>query len=182
MGRPLYEKLGFKPVRRNVSFVGRFEPGHGHCRAAPGPSVPPPRPTCRRILEPDRAAFGADRGHILARLPGFADRIAVFEAIGRAGGIAGYAAAWRNHVTSTVIGPLVAADGEAAKRLVAAPGRRGAHAGPPRPGPGPRRTARLGARPRPRTGRGARSSWPTARSPAAAAPGHLFAPISVALA
>ena len=26
MGRPLYEKLGFQPVRRNVSFVGAFRP------------------------------------------------------------------------------------------------------------------------------------------------------------
>jgi len=26
MGRPLYEKLGFKPVRRSVSFIGRFKP------------------------------------------------------------------------------------------------------------------------------------------------------------
>jgi hypothetical protein len=34
-------------------------------------------------------------------------------------GIAGYAAAWRNHVTSTVIGPLVAPDAEAATRLIA---------------------------------------------------------------
>ena len=35
-------------------------------------------------------------------------------------GIAGYAAAWRNAPASTVIGPLVAADGEAARRLVTA--------------------------------------------------------------
>src|ERR1700734_3579947 len=27
LGRPLYEKLGFVPVRRNVSFVGAFRPG-----------------------------------------------------------------------------------------------------------------------------------------------------------
>ena len=115
MGRPLYEKLGFKPVRRNVSFVGRFKPGRlpgtpaGTVRTATAADLP-------AILAADRVAFGADRGQILGRLPGFADRIAVLD--DPAGGIAGYAAAWRNHVTSAVIGPLVAADQEAAKRLV----------------------------------------------------------------
>src|SRR5579862_2509994 len=34
MGRPLYEKLGFKPVRRNTCFVGRFKPGAGRAAAA----------------------------------------------------------------------------------------------------------------------------------------------------
>ena len=38
MGRPLYEKLGFQPVRRNVSFVGALP-------AAPvGVSARPRRP------------------------------------------------------------------------------------------------------------------------------------------
>jgi hypothetical protein len=68
------------------------------------------------ILAVDRAAFGADRAAILGRLPGFADRIAVIE---NGHGIVGYAAAWRNHVTSTVIGPLVAPDAEAATSLIA---------------------------------------------------------------
>jgi GNAT superfamily N-acetyltransferase len=135
MGRPLYEKLGFAPVRRNVCFRGRFRapPGADNSkrRGAPGwagrPAVPggPDAPGLVRlagqadmpaILAVDRAAFGADRGVILGRLPGFADRIAVLE---HAHGIAGYAAAWRNHVTSTVIGPLVAPDAEAATRLIA---------------------------------------------------------------
>ena len=144
MGRPLYEKLGFKPVRRNVSFVGRFKPAAGRAsaarssagtvhagilqagtvqagtvqagtvqagivRAATAADLP-------AILAADRVAFGADRGHIIGRMPGFADALAVLDS---GNGIAGYAAAWRNHVTSTVIGPLVATDAEAAKRLVA---------------------------------------------------------------
>jgi GNAT superfamily N-acetyltransferase len=118
MGRPLYEKLGFAAVRRNVSFVGRFRApaglGDGGVRAATEADLP-------AILDLDRAAFGADRGRILTRLPAFADRIAVVEAGGSPGqGIAGYAAAWRNTPASTVIGPLVAADGEAARRLVTA--------------------------------------------------------------
>jgi GNAT superfamily N-acetyltransferase len=163
MGRPLYERLGFAPVRRNVSFLGRFRPPPSGFRpppsdVRPSPSGlrPPPsdfRPApsddnskkrgmlgrARRlapsggpdapglvrlagradmpaILAVDRAAFGADRGAIVGRLPGFADRIAVIE---NGDGIAGYAAAWRNHVTSTVIGPLVAPDAEAATQLIA---------------------------------------------------------------
>jgi GNAT superfamily N-acetyltransferase len=113
MGRPLYEKLGFAPVRRNVSFLGRPRPRppkavHG-IRAAG-------RADLSAILAVDRAAFGADRAAIIGRLPGFADRIAVIE---NGHGIAGYAAAWRNHVTSTVIGPLVAPDAEAATSLIA---------------------------------------------------------------
>jgi hypothetical protein len=71
------------------------------------------------ILALDRVAFGADRGPVLARLSAFADRLAVF-APGEPGapGISGYAAAWRNDPASTVIGPLVAPDGETARRLV----------------------------------------------------------------
>jgi hypothetical protein len=74
LGRPLYEKLGFAPVRRSVSFVGTFQPGR-------------------------------------------ADRIAVLVDHARPG-ISGYAAAWRNTPSSTVVGPLVALDVEAAKRLI----------------------------------------------------------------
>jgi GNAT superfamily N-acetyltransferase len=125
LGRPLYEKLGFLPVRRNVSFVGTFRPGRadasgpasaagavgaanatGLTRAATEADLP-------AILAVDRAVFGADRARVLTRLPGFADRIAVL-----ADG-SGYAAAWRNTPASTVIGPLVAPDAEAAERLIA---------------------------------------------------------------
>jgi GNAT superfamily N-acetyltransferase len=132
MGRPLYEKLGFKPVRRSVSFIGRFRPSssdNSKKRGAPGLAGSVRGATeadLPDILALDRAAFGADRGQFLTRMPAFADQIAVFEADGPAGqgaagpGIAGYAAAWRNNPDSTVIGPLVAPDGETAKRLVAA--------------------------------------------------------------
>lgn len=122
MGKPLYEKLGFKPVRRNVSFVGRFTPGRAAVATAASAvaragtvrdATPADLPA---ILAADRVAFGADRGPILSRLPGFAERLAILE--DPADGITGYAAAWRNHVASTVIGPLVAADHEAAALLV----------------------------------------------------------------
>jgi GNAT superfamily N-acetyltransferase len=121
MGRPLYEKLGFTAVRRSVSFAGRFRPAPaapaagspGSVRAATEADLP-------AILALDRAAFGADRGQVITRLPAFADQVAVFEGAPHGQGIAGYAAAWRVTPDSTVIGPLVAPDGAAAKRLVEA--------------------------------------------------------------
>ena len=66
------------------------------------------------ILTLDRAAYGADRERILTRLPAFADRIVVLEA---SEGIVGYAAAWRTEAY-TMIGPLMAPDGAAARCLV----------------------------------------------------------------
>jgi len=134
MGRPLYEKLGFVPVRRNVSFAGPFRPGravpgarlveggHGDRPGEDRPGVPA---ACIRtateadlpsILTVDQAAFGADRGRVLNRLPDFAERLAVLETNQ---GISGYAAAWRNLPSSAIIGPVVAPDAEAAKRLIA---------------------------------------------------------------
>jgi ribosomal protein S18 acetylase RimI-like enzyme len=136
MGRPLYEKLGFLPVRRSVSFVGTFRPGRvgtgpgaRTSRVASGarPSrvstgVPAEfiRPVAEAdlpsILAVDQAAFGADRSRVLNRLPGFAEHLAVLETDQ---GISGYAAAWRNLPSSAIIGPVVAPDAEAAKRLIA---------------------------------------------------------------
>ena len=115
LGRPLYEKLGFRPVRRSVSFVGAFRPG----RAGPGRAAEVLRPAAEAdlpsILALDKAAFGADRGRVLTRLPGFAEHVAVL-ATGH--GISGDAAAWRNLPSSVIIGPLVAPGAEAAKRLI----------------------------------------------------------------
>jgi GNAT superfamily N-acetyltransferase len=218
MGRPLYEKLGFAPVRRSVSFTGRFRPS-----SAPGNSGKPRariRPATEAdlpaILALDRAAFGADRGPVLTRLPAFADQVAVLEAgpdavgpdtgdpdavgpdaggpdtggpdtggpgtSGAGGpGIAGYGAAWRNDPASTVIGPLVAPDGESARRLVAA-----LAAGASTP-------VRLDLDPdRPELPgwAHARGLEPTGRTVVMARgkltprglPGHLYTPISVALA
>lgn len=127
MGRPLYEKLGFRPVRRSVSFAGTFRPGSGPPASARTAARPAARPAARLTVRPateadmaavlavDRAAFGADRGRILARLPGFAERMVV---IGGGQRITGYAAAWRSG-GQTVAGPVIAPDGEAAKRLIA---------------------------------------------------------------
>jgi GNAT superfamily N-acetyltransferase len=125
-GKPLYEKLGFKPVRRSVAFRGQFRAGpqagnsgKSEARAGtPGSSGNVRLATdadLSAILTLDRAAYGSDRERILTRLPAFAERIVVLEADE---GIVGYAAGWRTE-PFTVIGPLMAPDGSAAMRLVA---------------------------------------------------------------
>jgi predicted N-acetyltransferase YhbS len=124
-GRPLYDKLGFKPVRRSVAFRGQFRVGpqknksrkseasagaagsSGDIRVVTEADLP-------AILALDRATYGADRERILTRLPAFADRFVVLET---GEGIVGYAAVWRTEAWA-VIGPLVAPDDAAAKRLI----------------------------------------------------------------
>jgi GNAT superfamily N-acetyltransferase len=116
-GKPLYTKLGFRTVRRSTAFVGGFRQtaapavggraGRGGIRPATDADMP-------AILRVDKAAFGADRGYLLRRLPDFAERIHVLET---AEGVTGYAAAWRNG-NITVIGPVVAASGADARRLI----------------------------------------------------------------
>jgi len=127
-GRPLYDKLGFQPVRRSVAFRGTFRAGSpankARKREARAGAAPLPEPAgevrpvteadLQTILTLDRAAYGADRERMLSRLPGFAEQFLVFE--GDAG-IVGYAASWRTELY-TVIGPLMAQDGAVARRLV----------------------------------------------------------------
>jgi ribosomal protein S18 acetylase RimI-like enzyme len=188
MGRPLYEKLGFQVVRSNVSFTGRLRPDNSKKRGArtaalagvPGRVRLATEADLPAILALDRAAFGADRACIVTRLPGFADHIAVVET-GDANSIVGYAAAWRNGPASTVIGPLLAPDGATAKQLIT---DLAARTGTP---------IRLDIDPdRPELpawsqGRGLELTGRTVvmargANPHRGIPGHLFTPISVALA
>jgi GNAT superfamily N-acetyltransferase len=118
-GRPLYEKLGFKPVRRNIAFRGKFRVSKkadkaGEVAGAPGIVRVATEEDLKEIIALDRVTYGADREWALALMPTYADRIVVFE--GNAG-ITGYAAAWRTEPYMHV-GPLVAADGAAARLLV----------------------------------------------------------------
>ncbi len=62
----------------------------------------------------DEQVFGADRTHVIARLPAFTDRLHVAE---ENGSLIGYAAIWPNMDTH-VVGPLIARDTETAKALV----------------------------------------------------------------
>lgn len=123
LGKPLYDKLGFRTIRRSAAFTGPFradpfraEPAvtgatadNSKMRTRPAAAA-----DMASIIDIDKAAFGADRSRLLRRLPAFAGQLLVLET-GR--GVAGFAAAWQNH-TSTVIGPVVAPDGAAARRLI----------------------------------------------------------------
>jgi ribosomal protein S18 acetylase RimI-like enzyme len=125
MGRPLYEKLGFKATGRSASFTGRFRPGAEEPAIETRPATNSDLPA---ILALDREVFGADRSHIVRRLPGFAEKI-IFSLTPRGTSspqrISGYAAAWSNGQT-TVIGPVIAPDDATARGLItdlAAPAR-----------------------------------------------------------
>ncbi|WP_069769275.1 GNAT family N-acetyltransferase [Streptomyces sp. LUP30] len=110
-GRPLYEELGFKSTGRAEMVCGHFtapQPVSGVVtRAATAEDL-------TSILRLDEEVFGADRTHVIARLPAFADNLRVAEDDGR---IIGYAAAWPNMQTQ-VVGPLIARDTETAKALL----------------------------------------------------------------
>ncbi|MFE0727593.1 GNAT family N-acetyltransferase [Streptomyces antibioticus] len=111
-GRPLYEELGFKTTGRAEMVRGRFRPEDTESRVSIRAATAEDLPTLLRL---DEEVFGADRTHVLTRLPAFADQVRVAEADGR---IIGYAAAWPNMDTH-VVGPLIARDTETAKALLA---------------------------------------------------------------
>ncbi|GGJ14869.1 GNAT family N-acetyltransferase [Streptomyces brasiliensis] len=111
-GRPLYEELGFKVTGRAEMLRGHFTPGEPEPRVATRAAT---AEDLTSILRLDEEVFGADRTHIITRLPAFADRLRVAEENGR---LIGYAGVWPNMDTH-VIGPLIARDPETAKALVA---------------------------------------------------------------
>ncbi|MDX3802705.1 GNAT family N-acetyltransferase [Streptomyces sp. AK04-3B] len=111
-GRPLYEELGFKTTGRAEMLRGRLTPG------VPDPDVTTRAATAEdlpSILLLDEEVFGADRTHVITRLPAFADQFRVAEEAGR---IIGYSAAWPNMDTQ-VVGPLIARDTKTAQSLLA---------------------------------------------------------------
>jgi GNAT superfamily N-acetyltransferase len=129
-GRPLYERLGFRPADRSVRFIGPLAPGpvrgdglaDGPAPAGgngPAPAGGPVGWDARAVRpataadEPgiaglDRAVFGADRRAILARLPHLAERFLVAASPG-GGAIRGFAASWV-HDGLLLAGPVVADD------------------------------------------------------------------------
>ncbi|MDD9377483.1 GNAT family N-acetyltransferase [Streptomyces sp. ZAF1911] len=116
-GRPLYEELGFATTGRAEMLRGSFSPDPAapaqdgiRVRPAGGEDIP-------RILLLDAEVFGADRTHMVTRLPAFTDRLLVAE--DPSGELIGYGAIWPNMETH-VIGPLVARDTDVARALVTA--------------------------------------------------------------
>jgi ribosomal protein S18 acetylase RimI-like enzyme len=138
-GRPLYARLGFEVVGPAFRYVGRFAPGAASGSAGPGlrpgRGAPPGqavRPVSAAdlsvILAFDRQAFGADRGRVLAALPGFAERFLVAET-GAGQAVAGYGGCWRSDDT-LIIGPVAATDLAVATTLISE--LAAGHAGPVR--------------------------------------------------
>ncbi|MFJ9032963.1 GNAT family N-acetyltransferase [Streptomyces sp. NPDC102274] len=110
-GRPLYEKLGFTDI-------GEAETLLGHLRSPEHPPQITTRPAAAgdlpALVRLDTEVLGADRTHLIARLPAFADRLRVAE---EGSTLIGYAAIWPTPATD-VIGPLIARDTETAKALI----------------------------------------------------------------
>ncbi len=111
-GRPLYEELGFKVIGSSEMVRGCFTADGPPSTVATRPASGEDLTTLVRL---DGEVFGADRTHVITRLPAFADQLRVAEENGR---LIGYAAAWPNMDTH-VVGPLIARDTETAKALVA---------------------------------------------------------------
>jgi hypothetical protein len=109
-GRPLYEKLGFVSVGTTYTYVGGFGSPGG--RASSRSAV---LGDLKVIRELDAHVNGADRTHLVERLPGFAEQLRVVE---RHGLITGYAGAWRN-ADNVIIGPVIAGNIDDAKALIA---------------------------------------------------------------
>ncbi|MEU4168131.1 GNAT family N-acetyltransferase [Streptomyces sp. NPDC026665] len=110
-GRPLYEELGFKATGRAEMVRGVFTPDDTESGVFTRPAT---AEDLAPVLRLDEEVFGADRTHMITRLPAFGDQLRVAEENGR---IIGYAAAWPN-MTTQVVGPLIARDTRTAKALV----------------------------------------------------------------
>ncbi|MFE6664061.1 GNAT family N-acetyltransferase [Streptomyces sp. NPDC057697] len=111
-GQPLYEQLGFSAVGRSQRVTGFFRPTDEspdgvHVRPATAEDL-------HAMVRLDSDVFGADRTHLLARLPAYADHIRVARTEGE---LIGYAAAWPSEQTH-VVGPLIARDTATARALV----------------------------------------------------------------
>ncbi|AVH57710.1 MULTISPECIES: GNAT family N-acetyltransferase [Streptomyces] len=111
-GLPLYEELGFKVTGHAEMVRGHFVPSGSEPRVITRPAT---AEDLTAVLRLDKEVFGADRTHVITRLPAFSDQLRVAEENGR---ITGYASAWPN-MDNHVVGPLIARDTETAKALIA---------------------------------------------------------------
>ncbi|MEE1939561.1 GNAT family N-acetyltransferase [Streptomyces sp. TRM 70361] len=130
-GRPLYEKLGFTAVGTVVRLTGEFTGAHAaDHRAGPRPDLRVRDATAAdlpAVLALDAPVFGADRTHLIVRLPSLADRFAVAAPGAPGAELTGYAARWPGG-DAAVIGPVVAEDESTARALIT---ELAAHAGGP---------------------------------------------------
>jgi GNAT superfamily N-acetyltransferase len=109
LGRPLYERLGFRVVGSVTKYAGRFRGAASErSRAAVEADLP-------AVVALDATAFGAPRADLIAT---YFERAEQFRVSERDGRLSGFAAASRN-VANTMIGPVVADDLGTARELIA---------------------------------------------------------------
>lgn len=109
-GRPLYEKLGFATISTVHTHLGPM--ARTADPVGSRPATPADLPAIGAL---DAETFGADRGHLISRLPDVLEQLRVVE---RSGSITGYAGAWRSP-GYTGVGPVVAPDPAQARTLIA---------------------------------------------------------------
>jgi hypothetical protein len=137
-GRPLYERVGFRPVRELVMHRGVLRPSAGSGRAAR--TRPATGADLLEIVALDARAHGGDRTPLLAELMRFAAAVRVVDdeiGDGSAGELRAFGAAWPGE-DQVVVGPLIAVDDDAAAAVldglavdVPGPARIDVHAGRP---------------------------------------------------
>lgn len=110
-GRPLYERLGFKPFGAVEAHVGVFDP----TGARTGRSQPASPEDLLQLARLDHEVYGVHRTALLKRLPKFAERVRVLR--DEEGLIVGYGALWRSEDLAAV-GPILAPDVAGARDLI----------------------------------------------------------------
>jgi GNAT superfamily N-acetyltransferase len=110
-GRPLYERLGFKPFGTVEAHVGVFDP----TGARAGRTQPASAQDLLQLARLDREVYGVHRTALLKRLPDFAERVRVLR--NEEGLITGYGALWRSEELAA-IGPVLAPDVAGARDLI----------------------------------------------------------------
>lgn len=110
-GRPLYERLGFKPFGTVEAHVGVFDP----TGARAGRSQAATPEDLLQLARLDHEVYGVHRTALLKRLPRFAERVRVLR--NEEGLITGYGALWRGDGLMG-LGPVVAPDVAGARDLI----------------------------------------------------------------
>ncbi|GAA4223292.1 GNAT family N-acetyltransferase [Actinomadura meridiana] len=108
-GRPLYERLGFRPVGLCTAYAG----------VATGPrrrgaSVPARANDMPAIQKLDTEVFGADRAQVIRGLPSFCESLHV---VRDGPDITGFGGTWQNE-DWTMVGPVISQNTETALTLI----------------------------------------------------------------